>query len=141
MSYDLINMCLSLDSSKRSLKCVLNHNGNEYSSVPIGDSVLTKERYKNIKWLLSLITYDDNGGSFVRISCLNEKVITLTIHVFSAYDTTVTKRGTEHEKHDQREKLMEKFSGENIINQPLVLAFTGVVKISLVTEKQQTTRK
>ena len=77
----------------------------------------------------------------MRISCLNEKVITLTIHVFSAYDTTVTNRGTEHEKHDQREKLMEKFSGENIINQPLVLAFTGVVKISLVTEKQQTTRK
>lgn len=68
-------------------------------------------------------------------------MITLTIHVFSAYETTVTKTGTEHEKHDQREKLVEKFSGENIINQPLVLAFSRVVKILLVTEKQQPTRK
>lgn len=141
MSYDLIDMCLSLDSSKRSLKCVLNHNGNEYSSIPIGNSVLTKERSKNIKRMLSLITYNDNSGSFVWISCLNDRVITLTIHVFSAYETTVTKTGTEHEKHDQREKLVEKFSGENIINQPLVLAFSRVVKISLVTEKQQPTRK
>ena len=47
---------------------------------------------------------------------MNDRVITLTIHVFSAYETTVTKTGTEHEKHDQREKLVEKFSGENIIN-------------------------
>ena len=47
VSYDLIDMCLSLDSSKRSLKCVLNHNGNGYSPVPIGNSVLTKERYIN----------------------------------------------------------------------------------------------
>ena len=40
---------LFLDSSERSLKCVLNHNGNEYVFVPIGHSLHAKETYKNVK--------------------------------------------------------------------------------------------
>ena len=40
---------LFIDSSKRSLKCVLLHNGNQYGSIPIGHSVTLKENYGNIK--------------------------------------------------------------------------------------------
>jgi len=37
---------LFIDSSKRSLKCVLLHNGKKYASVPIADSTTLKESMK-----------------------------------------------------------------------------------------------
>ena len=43
---------LFIDSSKRSLKCVLLHNGNQYGSVLIGHSVTLKENYEYIKLCL-----------------------------------------------------------------------------------------
>ena len=48
---------LFIDSSKRSLKCVLLHNGNQYGSIPIGHSVTLKENYKNIKVVLERLKY------------------------------------------------------------------------------------
>ncbi|KAK4878970.1 hypothetical protein RN001_007116 [Aquatica leii] len=36
---------LFIDSSRRSLKCVLLHNGNKYGSIPIGHSTSMKEEY------------------------------------------------------------------------------------------------
>lgn len=39
---------LFIDSSKPSLKCVILHNGNKFSSIPIGHSVRLKERYDNM---------------------------------------------------------------------------------------------
>ena len=60
VSYDPHDWCLLLDSSKRSLKCVLNRNGIEYSSLPLGHSAYAKETYKNIKRLLSWIKYDNH---------------------------------------------------------------------------------
>ena len=44
-AYDSRDWRLFIDSSKRSLKCVLLHNGNKYASVPIGHSVKLKEEY------------------------------------------------------------------------------------------------
>ena len=38
-----------IDSSTRSLKCVLLHNGNRYASLPIAHSTKLKEEYDNIK--------------------------------------------------------------------------------------------
>ena len=43
---------LFIDSSKGSLKCVLLHNGNKFACVPIGHSVIVKERYLNVKVVL-----------------------------------------------------------------------------------------
>ena len=51
------NWRLFIDSSKRSLKCVLLHNGNQYGSIPIGHSVSLKENYKNIKVVLERLKY------------------------------------------------------------------------------------
>ena len=48
---------LFIDSSKRSLKCVLLHNGNQYRSIPIGHSVTLKENYENIKVVLKRLKY------------------------------------------------------------------------------------
>ena len=48
---------LFIDSSKRSIKCVLLHNGNQYGSIPIGHSVILKENYENIKVVLERLKY------------------------------------------------------------------------------------
>ena len=40
---------LFIDSSKRSLKCVLLHNGNEFGSIPIAHSTKAKETYESVK--------------------------------------------------------------------------------------------
>ena len=47
---------LFIDSSKRSLKCVLLHNGNLYGSVPLGHSTTLKEKYDEIKFVLKKIS-------------------------------------------------------------------------------------
>jgi hypothetical protein len=40
---------LLIDSSKRNLKVVLLHNGNNYASLSIGHSVHLKENYENLE--------------------------------------------------------------------------------------------
>jgi len=48
---------LFIDSSTRSLKAVLLHNGNKYPSIPLAHSVQMKEDYENVKQLLVKINY------------------------------------------------------------------------------------
>jgi len=50
---------LFIDSSTRSLKGVLLHNGNIYPSLPLAYSLQMKEDYKNVKHLLSSIKYTE----------------------------------------------------------------------------------
>jgi hypothetical protein len=49
---------LFVDSSKVSLKAVLLHNGNKYSSVPFAHAVNMKESYENTNLILEKIRYD-----------------------------------------------------------------------------------
>ena len=51
---------LFIDSSKRSLKCVLLHNRNIYGCIPIGHLVTTKEEYGHIILILKLLKYGDH---------------------------------------------------------------------------------
>ncbi|GFT17074.1 uncharacterized protein TNCV_4738141 [Trichonephila clavipes] len=51
---------LFIDSSKRSLKCVLLNNGNKYGSIPIAHSVTLKEEYANIAKVMETIKYQDH---------------------------------------------------------------------------------
>jgi MarR-like DNA-binding transcriptional regulator SgrR of sgrS sRNA len=46
-----------IDSSKRSLKGVLLHNGNRLASVPVAHSVHLKETCENLEQLLEKINY------------------------------------------------------------------------------------
>ena len=50
---------LFIDSSTRSLKAVLLHNGNRYPSLHFAYSVQKKENYDNLKELLEQIHYED----------------------------------------------------------------------------------
>jgi len=48
---------LFIDSSSRSLKAVLLHNGNKIASVPVGHSVQMSETYHNMELLLNSLNY------------------------------------------------------------------------------------
>src|SRR6218665_3992194 len=65
---------LFIDSSFRSLKAVLLHNGNNYPSLHMAHSVHLKENYTSVKMLLSALKYDDYGweviGYFKMVSFL-----------------------------------------------------------------------
>ena len=64
-----------IDSSKRSLKGVLLHNGNNHPSLPIAHSVVLKESYDNIKLILQKVKYEDHVWSI----CGDFKVIGLLL--------------------------------------------------------------
>ena len=51
---------LFIDSSKRSLKCVLLHIGNKLASVPIGHSIQMKKTYENMKTISDRIKYTEH---------------------------------------------------------------------------------
>ncbi|QQP39842.1 Uncharacterized protein FKW44_013692 [Caligus rogercresseyi] len=54
-----------MDSSTRSLKAVLLHNGNKYLSIPIPHSVHLKEGYENVKQLLRLVKYEEHDWEVI----------------------------------------------------------------------------
>lgn len=62
---------LFIDSSKRSLKCVLLHNGNVYAAVPIGHSVHLRESHDDIKMIINLIKYEEHNW----IICVDLKMV------------------------------------------------------------------
>ena len=47
--YDPNDWRLFIDSCKRSLKCVLLHNGNDFGSIPLGHGTTLKDKYSDIK--------------------------------------------------------------------------------------------
>ena len=51
---------LFIDSSKRSLKCVLLHNDNRFASVSLAHSTTLKEKYEAVKYVLGKIRYDQH---------------------------------------------------------------------------------
>lgn len=56
---------LFIDSSSRSLKAVLLHNGNQLPSIPLAHSVYLKEEYNNVKILLEALKYNDYGWEVI----------------------------------------------------------------------------
>ncbi|GFV35888.1 uncharacterized protein TNCV_2866471 [Trichonephila clavipes] len=72
---------LLIDSSKRSLKAVLLHNGNRYASVPVGHSVHSKECYENLEFILNTLSYSDHKWTI----CGDLKVISMLLGQQSGY--------------------------------------------------------
>jgi hypothetical protein len=56
---------LFIDSSSRSLKAVLLHNGNKYPSLPLAHLVHFKKDYNSIKSLLDALKYDEYGWEVI----------------------------------------------------------------------------
>ena len=65
------NWRLFIDSSKRSIKAVLLHNGNKYASIPVGHLVHLKETYGNLALILDKLKYKE----FEWTVCGNLKVM------------------------------------------------------------------
>ena len=69
--YESRDWRLFIDSSKRSLKCVLLHNGNQFASVPLAHSTTLKEKYGAVKYVLEKISYNQYEWSI----CVNLKMV------------------------------------------------------------------
>lgn len=72
---------LFIDSSKRSLKVVLLHNGNKLPSIPIGHSVHMKEEYSNVVLILEKIRYSEHEWRV----CGDLKIISMILGQKSGY--------------------------------------------------------
>ena len=79
MGHDYLNTKwrLLIGSSSRSLKAVLLHNGNKYSSIPIGHSVQMKETHDSMDQLLSALNYHDHDHGW--LICGDLKVVGLVL--------------------------------------------------------------
>lgn len=64
---------LFIDSSVRSLKAVLLHNGNTYASIPVAHSINLKEEYVNLDLVLKKLMYDDHKWKL----CGDLKIMTI----------------------------------------------------------------
>ena len=59
--YDANSWRWFIDSSKRSLKCVLLHNTNTYASIPIGHSTTWKKKHESIKQVMEKTNYSNHN--------------------------------------------------------------------------------
>ena len=118
---------LFTDSSKRSLKCVLLHNGNKYASVPIAHSTTLKEKYEAIKYVLEKISYDQHGW----LICVDLKMMNFLLGQQSGFTNTKYScflcmwdsrdRAQHYTKRDWPAKnALEPSRATNILNKPLV---------------------
>ena len=93
--YSPADWTLFIDSSKRSLKCVLLHITNIYGSIPIGHSTTLKEKYDAIKSVLQHIKYNDHQWLIcVDLKMVNNKVATRNTHAFFVTGTAEIKQIT-----------------------------------------------
>jgi hypothetical protein len=79
--YDPKDWRLFIDSSKRSLKAVLLHNGNELASLPVAHSVRMKETYADMQMLMTALHYNDHKW----LICGDLKMIAILLGLQSGY--------------------------------------------------------
>ena len=115
---------LFIDSSKRSLKCVLLHNGNKFACVPIGHSVILKEHYATVKMVIQKLCYDEHNW----IACVDLKMVNILLGQQSGYtkypcflclwDSRADEVHWEKKNWPVRQELA--MGEKNIVNEPLV---------------------
>lgn len=116
---------LFIDSSKRSLKCVLLHNGNQFASVPIAHSTTLKEKYEAVKYVLEKIRYDQHEW----LICVDLKMVNFLLGQQSGFtkfpcflclwDSRDRAQHYIKKEWPIREELLP-CRARNIINEPLV---------------------
>ena len=122
-SYNTTEWRLFIDSSKRSLKCVLLHNGNEYASIPLAHLVHAKEGYDEVKEVLDLIKYKEHNWI-----CADLKMVNFLLGQQSGYTKfpcfICLWDSRARDKHwgqkDWLKRIELNVGDKNIINKPLV---------------------
>ena len=61
IDYNPLDWQLFIDSSVKSLKAVLLHNGNKFPSIPVSHFMRMNEKYENVKVLLNMINYTNHN--------------------------------------------------------------------------------
>ena len=82
--YNSIECWLFIDSSKRSLKCVLLHSGNLYGAVSIGHTGCLHEEHGNITTVIELLQYHKHNW----IICVDFKMVAFLLgqqHGYTKY--------------------------------------------------------
>ena len=115
---------LFIDSSVRSLKCVLLHNGNKYASIPIGHSISMREEYDSIRQILEKVAYLKYQWKI----CVDLKMVNFLLGQQNGYTKYPcflcmwdSRAKSEHWTRKEWPLRKEMIAGErNIIHQPLV---------------------
>ena len=80
LEYDAMEWRIFIDSSCRSLKAVLLYNENNFSSIPIGQSVQMKKTHDGMDYLLSAFNYQEQKWLICDL-----KVVGLVLKLQSGY--------------------------------------------------------
>ena len=125
IDYNPADWRLFIDSSVKSLKAVLLHNGNEFASIPVGHSVHMKEEYENVKTLLNMIKYTSHNwelcGDFKMLAFLLGQPGGYT--KYSCFPCLWNSRADDQHYSRKQWPLREESTPgvHNVIRQPLVL--------------------
>ena len=115
---------LFIDSSSKSLKAVLLHNGNKYPSLPLDYSVHLKETEENVKTVLNVLKYDQYNweviGDFKMIAFLMgmQRGFTKYPCYLSLWDSRDTKAHYRKQVWPEREEFV--VAEKNVKNIPLI---------------------
>ena len=115
---------LFIDSSYKSLKCVLIHNRNIYGCIPIGHSVTMKEEYGNSKLIVERLKYSDHQW----LICVDLKMVKFLLGQHGGYtkdpcflcywDSRADKNQWVRKEWLSRHRLIP--GEKNVINEPRV---------------------
>lgn len=75
MNYNADDWRLFLDSSTRSFKVILLHNGNVYAPIPVAHSTVIKEEYESLDFVLRKLKYDEHKW----LVCGDLKILTILL--------------------------------------------------------------
>ena len=134
---------LFIDSSSKSPKAVLIHNGNKYPSLPLAHSVCLKETYKNVKTVLNVLKYDQYNweviGDFKMIAFLmGMQRVSRNIPATFVFGLAEIPNPTIKSKYGQnvRNLLLERKMSKNIplINPKNVLLPPLYIKLGLIKQ-------
>lgn len=122
--YDPNEWRLFIDSSKRSLKCVLLHNGNKLGSLPIAHSTKAKEEYSTIASVIDKIKYNEHRW----LICVDLKMVNFLLGQQGGYtkhpcficlwDSRARSQHWSIKDWPSREAMVP--GNLNIVNEPLV---------------------
>ena len=122
--YETNSWRLFIDSSKKSLKYVLLHNTNEYTSIPVGHSTTLKEKHEPVKQVLKCIKYNQHNWKI----CVDLKMVNFLLGQQSGYTKhpcflcmwDSRDKANHWVKKDWKPRITLRAVDKNIINEPLV---------------------